>query len=88
MTMAFLAQTSHYEILGIPHGASSAEVEAAFRQRMAELPDAGWRRLLLLARSGRSARRIAAARDTLVQAASRAAYDASLRSVHFWMPLQ
>jgi DnaJ-class molecular chaperone len=87
MNLELLAQPGHYEILGVRHEATTAEIEAAFRQRMSELPASTWRRLLLQARTGRSVHSLAAARDTLTPASNRATYDASLRCMPFWMPM-
>jgi DnaJ-class molecular chaperone len=86
MTLAQLAQLSHYEVLGVEYEATTAEIDAAYRERMLEYPRSPWRRLLLQARTGRSVRSLAAARETLTQASSRARYDASLRSMFFWLP--
>jgi DnaJ-class molecular chaperone len=86
--MAFLGQVSYYELLGVCHQATVAEIEAAYTARMSEIPPASWRRLVLQARTGRSPAALANARDTLVDSPSRATYDASLQCMFFWMPLQ
>jgi hypothetical protein len=87
MITTFLSQVSHYEVLGVCHHATVAEIEAAFVERMSEVPLASWRRLVLQARTGRCADSLANARGTLVDSHSRALYDASLQCMFFWLPL-
>ena len=84
--MAFLAQASYYDILGVSPRATAAEIHDAYRKRMSELPAPAWRRFLIQAWTGTCRRTLLDARETLTCPVSRAAYDATLRCPYFWIP--
>lgn len=87
-TLDFRLPGSHYHLLGVPHDASPADIEAACRRAQARCSTTAGRFMFRL-RKGAGPRDLAEARRVLADPVLRDLYDSELQELlrtHFFHP--